>query len=626
MRLNGYYGTITEKEGDLYRNGATDYTILIPQNATEAERFAAEELTEILALAGVSIPTVTDEGKLADPEAHYIALGNTVYFRSLGLNMTQNEYKFDGFIIESIGNTHVIKGVNDTGTCFGVYGFAEYAMGFVHYARDEQTIARSAVQKEFHIKDIPTFFGRNAFSFHTSCHPDNGFRLRVNGDICWRQRKPCHGEATPWSTLNDQSYALQILDYKVHREAHPDWYYVNPENFDAPCPKCNPQICFSKGLYDEEFFNTFMDNLLNGYIIPEKSKMFFMLGMSDTYDYCNCPTCNREVEQYTHSGLSMRFVNKVADAVEAWRKQNAPEREIYLISFAYHTTIDAPVIKEGDRYLPIDESVIARDNVIIRYAPIRANYLYPLMDEEHNKEYRDSLLGWHAVAKHLCIWDYRQDFHSAVFPYPNIPAAQANNDTYIELGVMDVFNQAQRFCAGSPFAEMDDFARARLHWNGKEDYIELCDEFRKAYYKEAEPYVTEYYQAWLDYYPVLEKRGYNGYCHNGAALRPDYYTLEELDRFEAILQKALSAARTERIFDRVEQLLLFPRCIRLFCFHDSMSREQALSLLTEVRTLTQKYALEYYHHWNKTEDYLNDIEKVIKGEISSEERQFPLRY
>lgn len=626
MRLNGYYGTITEKEGDLYRNGATDYTILIPKNATEAEQFAARELTEIMGMAGVSISTETDLRKTADPQAHYIALGNTVYFRSLGLKMTQKEYKFDGFIIETVGNTHVIKGVNDTGTCFGVYGFAEYAMGFVHYAKDEKTINTVAPQKEFHIKDIPAFFGRNAFSFYTAHIPDNGFRLRVNGDCCKNVRMPCHGEATPWSSLNDQSYALQIMDFRLYREAHPDWYYVNPENFDAPKPKCHPQICFSKGLYDDEFFSLFMKNLLENYIIPEKGKMFFMLGMSDTHDFCNCPTCNREVAQYTQSGLSMRFVNKVADAVEAWRRKNAPEREIYLISFAYHTTFDAPVVKEGDGFRPIDESVIARDNVIIRYAPIRANYLYPLMDEEHNKESRDSILGWHTIAKHLCVWDYRQDFHAQTFPFPCLPVAQANHDAYMELGMMDIFNQAQHFCTGSPFAEMDDFARSRMLWNGKEDYVELCEEFRKVFYKEAEPYVTEYYQALQDYYPVLESRGYNGLCGNGATLRPYYYTLDELERFESLLQKALSAAKSEQIFNRVEQLLLFPRSVRLFCFHDTMSREQGLDLLKEVRTLTQKYGLEYYQHWNKTEDYLNDIEKVISGEISSEERQFPLRF
>ena len=130
MKLNGYTGTITEAAGWLYRDGKTDYRILIPAEATEAERHAAAELTWIFSLAGVAVETVTDEGLTADPQAKYIALGNTVYFQALGMVLTQKEFKFDGFIIESMGSTYIVKGVGDTGTCFGTYGFAEYAMGY----------------------------------------------------------------------------------------------------------------------------------------------------------------------------------------------------------------------------------------------------------------------------------------------------------------------------------------------------------------------------------------------------------------------------------------------------------------------------------------------------------------
>ena len=105
MKLNGYKGTITPGQGWLYKDGKTDYTILIPAEASEAERFAAEELTWIFSLAGVTVQTVTDEGISADPAAKYIALGNTVYFKSLGKTLTHKEFKFDGFIIESVGST-----------------------------------------------------------------------------------------------------------------------------------------------------------------------------------------------------------------------------------------------------------------------------------------------------------------------------------------------------------------------------------------------------------------------------------------------------------------------------------------------------------------------------------------
>ena len=48
MKLNGYLGTIENREGFLYEHGKTEYTIVIPEKALEAEKFAAQDLTEIL--------------------------------------------------------------------------------------------------------------------------------------------------------------------------------------------------------------------------------------------------------------------------------------------------------------------------------------------------------------------------------------------------------------------------------------------------------------------------------------------------------------------------------------------------------------------------------------------------
>ena len=52
MKLNGYTGVIRELDSWLYRDGRTDYAILIPEAASEAERFAARELTAILKRRG----------------------------------------------------------------------------------------------------------------------------------------------------------------------------------------------------------------------------------------------------------------------------------------------------------------------------------------------------------------------------------------------------------------------------------------------------------------------------------------------------------------------------------------------------------------------------------------------
>ncbi len=622
MKLNGYIGTITDKNGYLYFNGKTDYKILISDNATVSEKYAASELTLIFKYAGVDIETVTDKGVSVDKNAKYVSVGNTVYFKSLNKVLLTKEFKFDGYIIENVGETYVIKGVGDTGTCFGVYGFMEYIAGYCYYAPDEIFIEKVAQNKEFHIKDIPTFYGRNAYSYDSHYDIDYGFRLRINGE--YAMREPKHGEGSPWATLNDQSYALQILDYTKYAKDHPDWYVWHPEHekYTAPQPAAHPQICYSKGLYDEEFYNTFINNLINNFIIPESDKIFFMLGMSDNNVFCECDKCKEEVAKYTKSGLAMRFVNKVADDVEKWRLKNAPEREIYVIGFAYLSIFDAPVKEVNGEFIPVDKSVIARDNVIIQYAPIRANYMYPLMDKEHNLASRNSILGWKKITKNLCVWDYRQDFGTQTFFYPTTITAQENNDLYMKIGVMDVFNQAQPFTSGSPFMYMDNFARARMHWNGKENYRELIHEFNKAYYKDACEYVEEYLEKHEKYYYVMMERGYTVTIGNSAQIHKKYYRLQEMYEFKDILDKALEKANgikddevREKVVTRVQTLTLFYKFALLFCFTFEIDKQEAFDLIADLRVTCKKVGLVTFWRRTETDIYLDEVEKLLKGEI-----------
>ncbi len=626
MKLNGYTGTIAQREDWLYRDGATEYRILIPAAATEAELFAASELTDIFAMAGVSIETVTDADLSPDPQAKYIALGNTVYFKVLGIKLAAKEFKFDGFIIETLGNTHIIKGVGDTGTCFGIYGFAEYAMLWRYYHPEEQSVAQSATNKEFHIKDIPTFYCRSPYSYLVAHRPDHAFRFRVNGQFSRRQAK--HGEGTPWSKLHDQSLALQILDHKKYRADHPDWFFLPPEKEGAAGPQGHPQICFSKGLLSDAeggFFDTFMENLIR-WIQAEPEKPYVMLGISDNGFFCDCPDCQKNIQKYTKSGLNMLFVNKVADAVESWRKENCPDREYFIITFAYKASFDAPVTWDGDTPTPVDEGVIARDNVIVRYAPIHANYCYDLLDKEHNAASRKALLGWSAISRHLSVWDYRSDFGTQSFPYPTTITAQANQNIFMEYGMVDVFNQGQHFTGGQMFQQMDDFARARMHWNGKEQYDQLTDEFRRVYYKEAEPFVTEYLHYVESCYPLWESRGWSVRINNRASIRKHYYTLEEVYQHKAILDKALAAAKSKKIYDRVNELTIFYKFLLVLCFPLEIEKQEALSLIENLYALTEKAEMPYFLRLvNPVEEVLEDARNIILGVYPESERKFKLK-
>lgn len=632
MKLNGYIGTITDKTDYLIKDGKTDYTILLPKDASEAEEYAALDMKEFFEYKKVEIKIEKEKAKKTYDKV--IAIGNTTLFKDLNLTLKSEEFKFDGYIIESVGSSYVIKGVGDTGTRFGVYGFAEYIMGYVFYTPDEYAIKEGDIKnKEFHIKDIPTFFGRNAYSYDTQYNNEYGFRLRINGEYC--ERSPRHGEGRPWSILNDQSNTDQILNCRVYYKDHPEWYVLheNEKDFDKPCHL--PQICYSKGLlHDSEggFFDTYVNNLINNFIIPESDKSFFMLGMSDNSTYCECEECKKAVAKYTRSGLAMKFVNKVADYVENWRKENAPDRVIYVVSFAYLSIFEPPVIEKKGKFIPVSDEVIARDNVIIQYAPIRANYKYPLTDEKHNGESKRSILGWSTVAKHMAVWDYRQDFGTQTFFYPTTVTAQENNDLYAKLGFMDIFNQAQPFTSGSPFMEMDNFARARIHWNAKENYKELCNEFMKAYYKDAHKEVAEYLHAFEKYYDVMEKRGWTGAIGSGAAVRKDLHTVKDMYDFKAILDKALVKAKNikdvetrKKVIKRVEALTLFYKFVLVLCFPLEIEKSEAVEIVKDLGRICAESGLTLFYRRITSNEYLSDATAILEGKVTEATRRFPLR-
>lgn len=634
MKLNGYVGTILNKDGFLYNNGVTNYKIVIPKKATLIEKKAAKELALIFSYAGVKIKTVTDSKLKVSDTQNYIALGNTKFFKSLNIKMLSKEFKFDGFIIETIGSTFVINGVGGLGTVFGAYSFMERLAGYVYYAEDEIKInKKSAPLKEIHIKETPSFFGRNAFSYDTYKHPRIGMRYRVNGEMF--EYKELGTGVSPWSTLNDQSYATQILDYTKYAKDHPEWFSFYPDYQNVKPPRCGVQICYSKGQKSDAeggFFDTFVNNLINNYIIPEKDKMFFMLGMSDIWHFCECEECKKAVLKYKHSGHAIHFVNKVADAVESWRIKNAPEREIYCVAFAYIHLFEPPVYEKDGEFYPIDSTVIARDNVVIQYAPIGANYFYPIMDKEHNLESYNAIKGWAKITKHFAVWDYRQDFMSHAYPFPTYLTAQQNLDSYLEYGFMDLFHQAQHLCKNSPFINIDNFARARMHWDMSENYNDLFNEAMSAYYKGALPYVQEYLQMIKEYQKVMISRGHWGECHHAVIKKPWFHTISELKALATPLNNALAFIKTledktlaKKLKVRILALTLFYKLTLIVCFTLDLPKSEMFKLIKDVRKISKLTGFNYFQSHKPLEEVLIEAEKVLNGDLKDQDRYFKLK-
>ena len=597
-----------EKKGVIAKNGFTDYSVLIAPDNNPTVKYVADELVRMVKEAtGATLPIITEKkGKV-------ISLGDNSYSKAVGLKATTAEITRHGFKIKTFGEDVIIVSSSNTGLIYAMQRYLELNMGYMYYHWEEIRYGDELVARDLDVVDFPDFLNRDVFSYDTLKRQENhvklyncGSAINKNSDKNLSSIVMCgnkYGEGSWWSTLHDQSLALQLVDYKVYREKYPHWFFGKEGGTNGT----NPHICYTEALYSRDeyekgdfsepnyndgrhgLFWTLVYNLINNYIAVETDKSLFQLGMSDNRDFCNCERCNRDVDKYTRSGIALRFANAVADEVKKWQMENCPEREIYLTMFAYMTIVDPPTVKtigaDGKPvWTPIDESVVARDNIIIRYAPIQDFYMFSFLDEEHNPESYNALNGWTKIAKHFAVWDYRVDFGSIHTPFPQWITAQENIRLYKKLGFVDVFHQACRTSGGVPFISMDNFARSRMLWDTTLEYNDLINEFIDAFYGEAGDAIREYMSYLTKHYWWANKElNYKGHSHYSVGRKKEHFPLSFVHDVEAIFKKGYDAMekikdsnpeRYAMIKKRFDGESLFYRFCKLVYYPKNYKREE----------------------------------------------------
>ena len=85
-----------EREGAIAKAGATEYSILITENASPAVEYAAGELARLVKKAtGAVLPIVTEK------TGPVISLGDNYYSRKLGISVKLSEVTRNGFAIKT---------------------------------------------------------------------------------------------------------------------------------------------------------------------------------------------------------------------------------------------------------------------------------------------------------------------------------------------------------------------------------------------------------------------------------------------------------------------------------------------------------------------------------------------
>ena len=193
----------------------------------------------------------------------------------------------------------------------------------------------------------------------------------------------------------------------------------------------------------------------------------------------------------------------LATELQKWADKELNGRKIYLVTFAYDYTKDAPVKKVDGKFVPIDDSVVAVDNLIIRMA-LMANCAYPYFDERQTA-ILDRVGGWQAIANKFMFWGYDTDFVSQMWYFPTMRNVKQNLLGLKKIGAVYAMFES----ADSSFYEwqtdLKAYLYANLTWNLDYKLSDLYNEYVDYFYQDAAPFVKKIVAIYENYSMIVRE-------------------------------------------------------------------------------------------------------------------------
>ena len=282
------------------------------------------------------------------------------------------------------------------------------------------------------------------------------------------------------------------------------------------------------------------------------------ISQNDNYEYCTCEECTKvNKEEGSPAGLMLRFVNKVAEALE----KDYPE--LVIDTLAYRYTQQAPL------------KTVPRHNVCVRVCSINCCFTHPLDECKTEKSlpgglqaksasFLSDLVQWSKICNRIYVWDYTTNFRYYVPTFPNFGALRQNMQFFADHNVLGVFSQGNYESVCGEFAELRIYLLAKLLWDPymtEEEYYTHMDEFLKAYYGEGWEYIRKYIDKTTE---LAQSNCMTIYSHPFDIISKETYLANEAD-FEAWWTAAESLAgdrkayvKRSRLQWRYIQLMLHP--------------------------------------------------------------------
>ncbi len=463
---------IPTSEYDFIVSGASEYFILLPENATNNEEFAASELQKFVKEASGAELSIVKENK-ADFTGSFLSVGNTKASQEAGVMPTYEEFQRGGFQLKTVEDDCYIKGYTDIGTRNGIYEFLYYCFDYECYATDEivMTETDDLRMPSFDLDITPSFDFRKA----------NGGDVVGDDVLAYRMRFNTTDEL--FVTGNSCHTSFQFVDpwlYNYQSETYKDWFSPKRVNLDESTV-VPAQLCYS----NTEMWEVYLKN------VKEQLKIsalpFCMLGMEDNEGWCDCEKCAESKEKYgADSATIIKFCNYMQTEINKWYEEEYPEREpVTLVIFAYHSSEKAPCSydeKTGE-YVPVDESVVLHEDSAVMYAPIRANVAYDFNSKE-NEDVKTNIEQWNAISDMMMFWTYTLNPGHLLTMVDTFEVIQENYQLMAENDGVYLLDQLanDNVEGNSAWERCTTYVMSKLQWNVDLNMEELIADFFANYF------------------------------------------------------------------------------------------------------------------------------------------------
>ncbi len=466
----------------------------------------------------------------------------------------------NGFHIFPQGKSIVFCAATDRGLLFSVCDFVERVFGvrfLTATAEHIPTVEKIDFKEEiFSLPSIPrrTYLVGSLFEGKTDM--DFSVKCRDLGNYTEVDEK--HGGKDKVYGRNTVHNMHCYVPFETYGNEHPEFYrcvYVNGEIV--------PTIDITNGIADDGTLDESMELSVAKIVVEEMKKdvdahpdvEIFNITQEDGSYYFDDER-NRALEKkYKRSGMLIRFCNVIVRALNDYVREKYPNRVVKIITFSYIYTREAPVRYEGGRVVPIDQTVVADENLIIQMAYCTNGYYnyFSGKDEELDTNIRE----WAAVGKQFWFWMYDVNFHRYLYFYDSFHNIEDNVRGFERLGVNYLMVNPAYECINNWQCNMRGYVYYKLMWDASKRADELLKEYADLFYGAGSSAVLKMIEHFHTHYKAIVDGGRElVFQTRGNHEETQYNSLTFLSQAIIIIENGEKAVRSTNLSEEEKEVYL----------------------------------------------------------------------